>query len=310
MKVFELSSFTPPFTFTPRTPFTANPSSVIHNIHGRGGYVYIAHYDAGVYVADVRNPLAITSAGGYDTYTGSSPGYIGCWGVYPYFPSGRWVASDTQTGLYVFTFTGLAPRTRSPLIAPANGDTLQAGTLLSFRWRAAAVQADDPHRYDLHVRGSGLDTTVTTTDTTLSLGPLADLQEGEEYSWSVVIRDEYTRVAGADTFRFVAGGIGTDVEDGDTPGGFALSANYPNPFNPETRFDIRVGVPSVVRLTVYDVLGREVLRPAEGVHTAGAFPLAVNASGLASGVYICRVTATPVAGGAPFIAVRRMVVTK
>ena len=37
-----------------------------------------------------------------DTYPGASGGYDGVWGVCPYFPSGTVIASDMQTGLYVF----------------------------------------------------------------------------------------------------------------------------------------------------------------------------------------------------------------
>jgi hypothetical protein len=38
----------------------------------------------------------------YDTFQPAEYGYSGCWSVYPYFPSGRIIASDMQTGLYVF----------------------------------------------------------------------------------------------------------------------------------------------------------------------------------------------------------------
>lgn len=310
MKVFELTGYTPSFTYTTRTPFTANPVSVIHNVHGRGGYVYIAHYDAGVYVADVRTPLNITNAGGYDTYTGFESGYLGSWGVYPYFPSGRWIASDTQTGLYLFSFAGLAPRTRAPLLQPENGDTVEAGAPISFRWRAAADQSADPHVYDLRLRGPGLDTVITTADTALTAGPFTGMQEGETYAWSLVIRDEFTRVAGADTFALVAQGIGTVVEENAAPAAFALSANYPNPFNPTTHFNLVLAAPARVGVTLLDVLGRDVRRDAERTLPAGASSLTVDAGGLPSAVYVCRITAVPLGGGPAVVAVRRVVLTK
>ena len=38
----------------------------------------------------------------YDTYTqGSGNGFNGCWGVYPFLPSGTIVASDIDNGLFV-----------------------------------------------------------------------------------------------------------------------------------------------------------------------------------------------------------------
>ncbi|MFN0157186.1 MAG: LVIVD repeat-containing protein [Bacteroidota bacterium] len=200
MKVFDIQNLP---SFTQQTPYTANPAAVIHNIHGRGNHVYIAHYAAGVYVSDVHNPLAITTAGSYDTYTGPSTGYIGAWGVYPYFPSGRWIASDTQTGLYVFTFSGLQPRIRSPLLLPADEGVTVHGSPMTFRWRQAASQVEDPHYYQLHLWGQGIDTLVKTRDTSLTLSSLPSLEVGENYSWHVWIKDEFTSVSSQDTFSFV-----------------------------------------------------------------------------------------------------------
>ena len=78
------------------------------------------------------------------------------------------------------------------------------------------------------------------------------------------------------------------VEDGDTglPTTFALEPNYPNPFNPETR--IRFGLPqsSEVRLTVFDVLGREVAVLVEGRLPAGWHEATFEAKDLPSGVYL------------------------
>jgi len=305
--VFELTGYTPSFGYTPRTPFTANPSSIIHNIHGRGNYVYIAHYASGVYVADVHDPLAISNAGGYDTYTGTSTGYIGCWGVYPYFPSGRWIASDTQTGLYLFAFAGLQPRTRSPLLSPADGDTLAFSPVEEFRWRAAARQADDPHEYRVRISGPGLDTLVRTPDTSFVLPALPSLQEGGTYSWHLTIADEFTAVSGQDTFRFVYGGnpLGVD-DDGGTPAAFGLGQNFPNPFNPSTtmHFVIPAGTVGRASLHVYDVLGRQVATLLDGPVESGAHAARFDGSGLASGVYLVRLAA----GGA--VAVRKMLLAR
>jgi len=75
------------------------------------------------------------------------------------------------------------------------------------------------------------------------------------------------------------------------PAAFALSQNYPNPFNPSTVIIYAVPVPAPVRLTVFDILGRQVAVLADGAVAAGSYRATFNASQLATGVYFCRLTA-------------------
>jgi hypothetical protein len=75
------------------------------------------------------------------------------------------------------------------------------------------------------------------------------------------------------------------------PGEFALEQNYPNPFNPVTEIQFRVQREEWVRLSVYDLLGRQVAVLVDGALEAGRHTAAFDASGLASGVYLCRLTA-------------------
>jgi hypothetical protein len=83
----------------------------------------------------------------------------------------------------------------------------------------------------------------------------------------------------------------TGVEEGPMPEQIALLGNYPNPFNPTTV--IRFQLPSTgdVRLTVYDVLGREAAVLVEGVREAGVHDVQFDAAGLSSGVYFYRLQA-------------------
>jgi hypothetical protein len=84
----------------------------------------------------------------------------------------------------------------------------------------------------------------------------------------------------------LTGSFPTSVDDdATTPRSTKLFANYPNPFNPTTtiRFDLSKG--SDITLSVYDVLGREVTRLAQGPHTAGTYEVKFDGAGLSSGVY-------------------------
>ena len=50
---------------------------------------------------------------------------------------------------------------------------------------------------------------------------------------------------------------------------FALSKNYPNPFNPTTRFTVDVPRVSQVEVSVYDILGRKIATLWNGEQSAG-----------------------------------------
>ncbi len=78
--------------------------------------------------------------------------------------------------------------------------------------------------------------------------------------------------------------------DPQTPVEFGLSQNYPNPFNPSTVIAFQVGTQDLasLRLTVYDLLGREVSVLIDGPMPAGAHRITFDASNLSSGVYIYR----------------------
>lgn len=78
---------------------------------------------------------------------------------------------------------------------------------------------------------------------------------------------------------------GVATEPSGIPGRFVLYQNSPNPFNPSTRISYTMPVDGMVRLTVHDVLGREVARLVNGredsgMHTVSWTPGASSASGL------------------------------
>lgn len=83
-----------------------------------------------------------------------------------------------------------------------------------------------------------------------------------------------------------------------------LGQNYPNPFNPTTQIQFALSKPARVRLVVYDMLGREVAKLADGEMAAGYHSVTWNASGVSSGVYIYRLTA------GNFVQTRRMLLMK
>jgi choice-of-anchor B domain-containing protein len=99
LRVFNISNLASP---TLVGEWTANPQAIAHNAHVNGNELWVAHYTEGIRVLDITDPAHPAEYGWSDTYPGPSGGYSGVWGVYPYFPSGTVIASDMQTGLYVY----------------------------------------------------------------------------------------------------------------------------------------------------------------------------------------------------------------
>jgi hypothetical protein len=75
---------------------------------------------------------------------------------------------------------------------------------------------------------------------------------------------------------------------GAVPGEYRLEQNYPNPFNPVTTVPYYLPAAGDVRLAVYDLAGREVIVLADEAQHAGWHCSTFDASGLASGIYVCR----------------------
>jgi hypothetical protein len=78
---------------------------------------------------------------------------------------------------------------------------------------------------------------------------------------------------------------------GGLPHEFALHQNYPNPFNPSTTIKYELPKSTVVRLSVYDMLGREVSVLVDERRDTGVHEVNFEASRLSSGVYFYRLQA-------------------
>ncbi|MBL8008535.1 MAG: T9SS type A sorting domain-containing protein, partial [Ignavibacteria bacterium] len=79
----------------------------------------------------------------------------------------------------------------------------------------------------------------------------------------------------------------TDVQNNTLgiPSAFSLSQNYPNPFNPSTKISYAIPTEGLVRLSIYNILGRQVATLVNDFRRAGYYDADFNASDLASGLY-------------------------
>ena len=76
----------------------------------------------------------------------------------------------------------------------------------------------------------------------------------------------------------------------DLPAGFKLHPAAPNPTSDTSRIRFELGDPAHVRMTLYDVLGREVGVIADDRYGVGVHTTHVRTADLASGVYVYRLT--------------------
>jgi len=82
----------------------------------------------------------------------------------------------------------------------------------------------------------------------------------------------------------------------NAPTELELLQNYPNPFNPTTNIRYQIADSRFVKITIYDILGREVEVLVNERKAPGRYTVEFCGCGLASGVYFYRLEARPVDG--------------
>ena len=93
------------------------------------------------------------------------------------------------------------------------------------------------------------------------------------------------------------------------PAVFALSQNYPNPFNPSTKISYQLPVEGLVRLEVYDIMGRTLTTLVNEEKPAGQFTATFDASKFTSGIYFYRLNVIA-RNGKSFSQTNKMVLVK
>jgi len=89
----------------------------------------------------------------------------------------------------------------------------------------------------------------------------------------------------------VVNSLVTTAEGDEIPEDFYLLRNYPNPFNPSTKVQFSVPQQTNVKITLHDMLGRELKLLFDDEVDAGMQEFVVDAGNLASGVYLVRMIA-------------------
>jgi hypothetical protein len=110
-----------------------------------------------------------------------------------------------------------------------------------------------------------------------------------QFSASIVIShsagpNDTIQVTGNGTLTGVAG-------ERQMPTIYSLGQNYPNPFNPATTISYQLPLSGNVRLTVYNILGKEIATLVSEVMEPGYYSVRFDASAVSSGLYFYRLQA-------------------
>lgn len=140
--------------------------------------------------------------------------------------------------------------------------------------------------------------TATATGSRQSIPITGTLQTGQIMK-VVVTKQDYSRYEGNVTVGVM--GIGNNL---DIPKEYALSQNYPNPFNPVTKINYALPKDGFVKISVYDILGREITTLVNEVRTAGYYSVDFDATSFNSGVYFYKINA------GTFSDIKRMILVK
>lgn len=114
-----------------------------HNGHIKGGFLYVAYYEAGYLAFDISNPYDIAEVGRIETYrdpqqTGTNVGqirgkYMGAWNAYIGLSSGNMLVSDTVSGLYVVKANAPYSKPNAPVVSAERN----ANNAVTLTWNAA-----------------------------------------------------------------------------------------------------------------------------------------------------------------------------
>ncbi len=183
----------------------------------------------------------------------------------------------------------------------ATQDSAQFG-YVGFRFSWKRVEYAD--QYLLQIANDStfvhLNASTSTSDT---VKQLFGFLSGQQYYLRVQASNVIGSGPWSDVSVFPQAGTDVKAEEG-TPTEYSLSQNYPNPFNPTTRIKFALPQRALTRITIYDLLGREVQTPINKELGAGFYEFSINVSSIPSGVYFYRIQA------GDFLQTKKMILLK
>ncbi|MCC7158244.1 MAG: zinc-dependent metalloprotease [Ignavibacteria bacterium] len=172
-----------------------------------------------------------------------------------------------------------------------------AGTLPEIKYKWVLSTINNSNLFNRFSNNNGNDTMLSiskgTLDSIVTSWGAANVGDSLRLRWNVKSFTQLDSLQTNNSFliTFVRSIIGIQTISQVIPNVYFVNPNYPNPFNPTT--NIKFGLPKAtfVKLTVFDILGREVSVLVNEKLDAGEFSAGWNAAAFPSGVYFYRIEA-------------------
>ncbi len=203
-------------------------------------------------------------------------------------------------------FTRITTSANDPSTADFSWTKSVTAPLVTYKWKVKKLGTSFQYVYTSN--SSGSDSVISVRKSLLDTLAQAMGTTGDSVRclWQAFVYNGVDSMASSSSFfvTFVRGPIGIEQISSNVPSKFALYNSYPNPFNPSTAFKFDVAKLQDVKITIFDLLGREVAILVNGALQPGIYTATWNASNFASGVYYYKMES------ASFSEVKKMVLVK
>jgi hypothetical protein len=161
---------------------------------------------------------------------------------------------------------------------------------IRFRWQDSNDPDLENIEYILNLFGPEGDTTVAgIVDTDrYTFNGSGYFQPGASYTWFMEATDgKDTTISSTERSFTISSTVDVDLVS-QGPDKFFLYQNFPNPFNPTTKISYTLKSSGKVRLSILDLLGREVKVLLNDVINKGLYEVEFSGTDLPSGIYFYR----------------------
>jgi hypothetical protein len=246
-----------------------DPAAVYRRVSGNLGVTY--HQQYGRIASNGHDTLMIVSRRNFNN--------SGDWDIYYYRSYLGGIAGASWANGYVDGFAStttypLTPDLVSPRIANA-----------TFRCTYTYLGAFDSVMYIPYTGGSW-GTRIKVNDLDASTGacnPRVGYKIGTADDCAIY----WSQFGGVNAYisRSCLTTVGIGNNNNEIPKAYSLLQNYPNPFNPTTNIKFSIPQNGMVKLTVFDITGRQVAVLVNENLNAGTYTAGFNAANVSSGIY-------------------------